>query len=91
MGQKLSWRRCCRGAGRPLCVAGQLGHGGEQISLPRILSCLHMERYSRGGLDSTGYKVGSTGRPARPTWQGLRPTGSTWSEVDRGDLGLTFC
>jgi hypothetical protein len=58
MWQKLSWRRCCRGAGQLPCVAGRPGLGGEPTSLPRILSCCHMERYSHGGLDLASCKVG---------------------------------
>jgi hypothetical protein len=42
-------------------------------------------------LISAGFNVGPADHPAGPTWQGLQPMGSTWSEVDRGDLGLTFC
>jgi hypothetical protein len=68
MWQKLSSRRCCRGADRPPRVAGRLGIRGEPTSLPWILSCRHMERYSRERLDPSGYKVGPTsqvvGRPA---------------------------
>jgi hypothetical protein len=45
-----------------------------------------MERYSSGGLDPAGCKVGLIGQGVE-----LPPTGSTWLEVDRGDLGLTFC
>jgi hypothetical protein len=43
----------------------------------------------QSGADRPG--SGPAGRLAGPTWQGLRPEGSTWSDVDRGDLGLTFC
>jgi hypothetical protein len=43
------------------------GLGGEPTSLPRILSCCHMERNSYGGLDPAGCKVEPTGRPAGPT------------------------
>jgi hypothetical protein len=69
MWQKLIYRRCCKGAGWTPHVASRPGLGGEPTSLPQILSCRHMERYSRKGLDSTGYKVGSADRP--PCWAHL--------------------
>jgi hypothetical protein len=75
----------------PTAMCGRPDHGGEPTSLPRILSCHHMERYSSGRLDPIGYKVGPADHPTRATWQGLWPTGSTWSEVDCSDLGMTFC
>jgi hypothetical protein len=34
------------------------GSWGEPTLLPQILSCRHMERYSHGGLDPAGCKVG---------------------------------
>jgi hypothetical protein len=37
---------------------GWPGLGGEPTSLPWTLSSRHMERYSRGGLDPAGCKVG---------------------------------
>jgi hypothetical protein len=78
--------------GQPATMCGRPASlGGEPTSLPWILSCRHMERYSCGGLDSAGCKVVPAGRPAGPTWQWLWPTGSTWSEVDHGVFGLTFC
>jgi hypothetical protein len=62
MWQKLSWKRCCREADRPTHVADRPGLGGELTSLPQIISCRHIERYSCGGLDPAGYKVGSVGQ-----------------------------
>jgi hypothetical protein len=53
--------------GRPTDTCGRPCLGGEPTSLPWILSCCHMERYSRGGLDLASCKVGLTdqgvGRP----------------------------
>jgi hypothetical protein len=45
---------------------GRPGLGGRPTSLPWILTCCQMERYSCRGLDPTGYKVGQTARP--PWW-----------------------
>jgi hypothetical protein len=36
----------------------RLGLGGEPTSLPQILSCRHMKRYSHGGPDPASFKVG---------------------------------
>jgi hypothetical protein len=58
MWQKLSWRQCCKGVDQPPCVVSQPDLGGEPTSLPQILSCHHMERYSRGGVDPANCKVG---------------------------------
>jgi hypothetical protein len=52
------------------CARGSVGEGladrpslrGEPTSLPHILSCHHMERYSHGGLNPAGCKVGSVGQ-----------------------------
>jgi hypothetical protein len=57
----LSWRWCCIGADGPPRVVSWPGLGGEPTSLPRILSCHHMERYSYEGPDMAGYKVGPVG------------------------------
>jgi hypothetical protein len=77
--------------------ASRLGPGGGPFSLPRILSCCHMEIYTAEDLTQLATKWG---QPAKE-WAGLPPCwahltgalsmGSTWSEVDRGDHGLTFC
>jgi hypothetical protein len=48
--------------GRWATTCGQLARSwGEPTSLPRILSCHHMERYSYEGPDLAGYKVGPVG------------------------------
>jgi hypothetical protein len=43
-------------------MADQPGLGGELTSLPHILSCRYMERYSYEGHDPAGYKMGPTGQ-----------------------------
>jgi hypothetical protein len=84
--------------GQPATTCGRpTGFWGEPTTLPRILSCRHMEIYSHGGLAPAGYKVGpasqGVGRPAALLGPPSRLwlTRSTRSKVDRGDLGLTFC
>jgi hypothetical protein len=58
----------------------------------RVRWLVKCHKLSRGqccrGADQPG--SGPTGQPTGPTWHGLWSTGLTWSEVDRGDLGLTF-
>jgi hypothetical protein len=41
---------------------GRPGLGGKPTSLPQILSCHHIERYSCRGLDPAGCKVGLVGQ-----------------------------
>jgi hypothetical protein len=75
----------------------RLGLEGEPTSLPLILSLGNLKRYSHGGHDPAGCIVGLTGREwasRSPYWAhlaGVPPMGSTWSEVDHGDLCLIFC
>jgi hypothetical protein len=79
---KLSWRQCYRGA-------GWSGLGGEPTSLPQILSFCHMERYSHGGLDLVGYKVGPAGqRVGRPATL-LGPPGRGFDLQGPHGKGLT--
>jgi hypothetical protein len=63
---------CLKGMSRGVVVLqrDRRGLGGDPTSLPWIPSCHHIERYSRGGLDPGSCKVGPTGRPTGPTWQG---------------------
>jgi hypothetical protein len=79
MWRKFSWRLCCTGAGQPPRVADRSGLGGELTLLSQILSCRHMERYSHGGLDLAGCKVGPVGQGVGQPAALLGPPGRGFS------------